>query len=42
MKIKKEQLNKIKNQQAKLNEVIHEIGVLESTKDKEELEESNV
>tara|TARA_R110002020_G_scaffold412879_2_gene622436 strand:+ start:426 stop:683 length:258 start_codon:yes stop_codon:yes gene_type:complete len=32
MKIKKEQLNKIKNQQAKLNEVIHEIGVLESTK----------
>ena len=32
MKIKKEQLNKIKNQQAKLNEVLHEIGVLESTK----------
>tara|TARA_R100000654_G_scaffold1174_1_gene4383 strand:- start:1270 stop:1518 length:249 start_codon:yes stop_codon:yes gene_type:complete len=31
-KIKKEQLDRIKKQQAKLNEVIHEIGILESTK----------
>lgn len=32
MKIKEEQLNKIKDQQSKLNEVINEIGVLETTK----------
>ena len=31
-KIKEEQLNKIKEQQSKLNEVINEIGVLETTK----------
>lgn len=32
MKIKEEQLNKIKNQQEKLNELIHNIGLLESQK----------
>tara|TARA_R100000655_G_scaffold98348_1_gene141694 strand:- start:364 stop:618 length:255 start_codon:yes stop_codon:yes gene_type:complete len=31
-KITEEQLNKIKEQQSKLNEVINEIGVLETTK----------
>lgn len=31
-KITEEQLNKIKDQQAKLNEVIKEIGILETTK----------
>tara|TARA_R100000734_G_C3311712_1_gene102609 strand:+ start:342 stop:593 length:252 start_codon:yes stop_codon:yes gene_type:complete len=32
MKIKEEQLNKIKKQQEKLNELIHNIGLLESQK----------
>lgn len=32
MKIKKEQLTKIKDQQEKLNELIHNIGLLESQK----------
>ena len=32
MKIKEEQLNKIKDQQEKLNELIHNIGLLESQK----------
>lgn len=32
MKIKEEQLTKIKNQQKKLNELIHNIGLLESQK----------
>ena len=32
MKIKEEQLTKIKNQQEKLNELIHNIGLLESQK----------
>tara|TARA_Y100000389_G_scaffold24839_1_gene21570 strand:+ start:686 stop:919 length:234 start_codon:yes stop_codon:yes gene_type:complete len=32
MKIKEEQLNKIKEQQSNLNNILHEIGVLESTK----------
>ena len=32
MKIKKEQLTKIKNQQEKLNDLIHNIGLLESQK----------
>jgi len=32
MKIKEEQLKKIKEQQLKLNEVIREIGILETTK----------
>jgi len=32
MKIKEEQLNKIKEQQSNLNNVLHEIGILESTK----------
>ena len=31
-KITEEQLNKIKDQQSKLNEIINEIGVLETTK----------
>ena len=31
-KITKEQLNKIKDQQSKLNKIINEIGVLETTK----------
>mgnify|MGYP001425337288 FL=1 len=32
MKIKEEELNKIKDQQEKLNELIHNIGLLESQK----------
>ena len=32
MKIKEEQLTKIKNQQEKLNDLIHNIGLLESQK----------
>ena len=32
MKVKEEQLNKIKDQQEKLNELIHNIGLLESQK----------
>lgn len=32
MKIKEDQLTKIKNQQEKLNELIHNIGLLESQK----------
>ena len=32
MKIKEKQLNKIKDQQEKLNELIHNIGLLESQK----------
>tara|TARA_R100001510_G_C7525766_1_gene119348 strand:+ start:228 stop:464 length:237 start_codon:yes stop_codon:yes gene_type:complete len=31
-KITEEQLNKIKDQQSKLNEIINEIGILETTK----------
>jgi len=32
MKIKKEQLNKIKDQQEKLTKILHEIGYLEANK----------
>ena len=32
MKIKEEQLKKIQEQQAELNKILHELGVLESTK----------
>jgi hypothetical protein len=32
MKIKEEQLNKIKKQQSDLSNVLHEIGILEGTK----------
>ncbi len=32
MKIKEEQLKKIQEQQAELNAILHELGVLESTK----------